>query len=204
MPDWVFDPSVGTYRDPKGHPRTYATVRKAYDKRIAEAKTSMQGHGSAYGSGDLTLAQFEAAMRADIKRLHVQGRILGAGGKAATTKSDYGKVGAAIKKEYKYLRGFVQDIEDERHTEAGIINRAGQYAGSNAIRQFEAARLAVMDKAGYSEMRYAGPDDGATCATCSERLSRGWVPLDEPDFEIGDSECKSGCRHTIEYRKGGE
>lgn len=205
MPDptpWRFDPSVGTYRDPKGDPRTYKAIRDAFDLRVDDAKTAMRAHGAAYNAGDITLAQFETRMRADIKRLHVQGRVLGVGGRAAATKSDYGRAGADIKKEYRYLRGFVKDIEDGRHTAAGIEDRAGKYAGANAINGFEQGRRGVMRGAGYGEMRFAGPDDADTCVTCQDKLARGWVSIDDGGLSVGDGECMNACRHTIEYRKG--
>lgn len=205
MPDstWIFDPSVGTYRDPKGHPRSYTTVRAALDKRVADAKETLRAHGAAQAAGDATLAEFEKRMRAEIKTLHVQARVLGVGGKNAATKSDYGKAGAAIKKEYRYLRGFVQDIEDGRHTAAGIEDRASKYAGANAINGFEDGRKGVMRGAGYTEVRFAGPDDARTCNTCRDRIRRGWVPIGDGGMVIGDSECADSCRHTLEYRKGG-
>lgn len=199
---WTFDPAVGAYRDPRGHPRSYRSIRDAFDLRVTDAGAAMRGLAADFNAGTITLDEFERRMRAEIKRLHVQGRVLGAGGKAATTKSDYGKAGAVIKKEYRYLRGFVGDIESGRHTAAGIENRAGKYAGSNAIEQFEQGRRGVMTRAGYTEMRFAGPDDAGTCATCQQRLARGWVPIDDGDMTIGDSECRNACRHSVEYRKG--
>lgn len=202
MPDWRFDPAVGTYRDPKGNPRSYAVVRAAFDKRVAASGEAMRGHAVDFNAGKITLAEFEKRMRAEVKVLHVQGRVLGVGGKASATKSDYGKAGHGIKGEYRYLRGFVKDIEDGRHTAAGIEDRAGKYAGSNAIRQFEDGRKGVMRGAGYTEMRFAGPDDDRTCTTCRDRIARGWVSIEDDGLEIGDSECMSSCRHTLEYRKG--
>lgn len=199
---WTFDPSVGTYRDPKGDPRSYRVIRDAFDLRVTDAGAAMRGHAADFNAGTITLREFETRMRADIKRLHVQGRVLGAGGRAATTKSDYGSAGAAIKKEYKYLRGFVGDIESGRHTAAGIENRAGKYAGANAIEGFEQGRRGVMRGAGYAEMRFAGPDDADTCVTCQDKLGRGWVPIDDGGLSVGDGECRNACRHTIEYRKG--
>lgn len=195
---------MGRYRDPQGHVRTYKDVRAAFDQRVAGSRGVMQDLGRRYADGKIDLATFERSMRAEIKRLHVEGRVLGAGGKAMTTKADYGRAGASIKAEYRYLRGFVADIENGRHSPEGIVNRSGLYAGSNAIRQFEDGRNRVLRAAGYDQMRYEGPDDEATCQTCAQRMARGWVPADDPDMEIGDSECGANCRHTIEYRRSQE
>lgn len=200
---WTFSPSMGRYRDPKGKVHNYADVRKVFDLRVADTRTTMQDLGRRYSDGKIDLATFERSMRAEIKRLHVEGRVLGVGGRAMATKSDYGKTGASIKAEYRYLRGFVADIESGRHSPEGIVNRAGLYSGSNAIQQFEDGRQGVMIRAGYGQKRFAGPDDDRTCGDCRDKLARGWVDADDPDMAIGDSSCGSNCRHTIEYRRGG-
>lgn len=202
MPDWTFDPRVGAYRDPNGQARDLAAVRRAFDLRIEASRESMRGHARDLAAGRIDAKAFEQRMRDDIRRIHVEGRVLGVGGREMATARDYGRTGAEIKKEYRYLSGFVQDIEDGRHTPAGIEARASKYAGANAIQEFEAGRLGVMVDAGYTEKRFAGPNDAVTCSTCAARLARGWVPIEEPGFTVGDSECQSSCRHQLEYRRG--
>lgn len=201
MPDWTFDPRVGAYRDPAGQARDLASVRQAFDLRVETSRESMRQHGRDLAAGRIDAKAFEQRMRDDIRRIHVEGRVLGVGGREMATSSDYGKTGQAIKNEYRYLSGFMKDIEDGRHTPAGIEARASQYAGSNAIQQFEAGRLGVMIEAGYTQKRFAGPADDATCPECLARVRKGWVPIDAPGFTIGDSTCQSACRHRLEYRK---
>lgn len=200
MPDWTFDPRVGAYRDPNGQARDLAAVRRAFDLRIEASRESMRGHARDLAAGRIDAKAFEQRMRDDIRRIHVEGRVLGVGGREMATSSDYGKTGNAIKQEYRYLSSFVQDIEDGRHTPAGIEARASKYAGANAIQQFEAGRLGVMTEAGYTQARRVAVGDAGTCDTCRTHAAAGWVALDEV-APIGDDQCQSNCRCVIEFRR---
>lgn len=200
MPDWTFDPRVGAYRDPAGQARDLAAVRRAFDLRVEASRETMRGHARDLAAGRIDAKAFEQRMRDDIRRIHVEGRVLGVGGREMATARDYGRTGAEIKKEYRYLSGFVRDIEDGRHTPAGIEARASKYAGANAIQEFEAGRLGVMTEAGYTQARRVAVNDAGTCDTCRAHAARGWVAL-EAVAPIGDDECQASCRCVIEFRR---
>lgn len=200
MADWTFDPRVGAYRDPAGQARDLAAVRRAFDLRVEASRETMRGHARDLAAGRIDAKAFEQRMRDDIRRIHVEGRVLGVGGREMATARDYGRTGAEIKKEYRYLSGFVRDIEDGRHTPAGIEARASKYAGANAIQEFEAGRLGVMTEAGYTQARRVAVNDAGTCDTCRAHAARGWVAL-EAVAPIGDDECQASCRCVIEFRR---
>jgi hypothetical protein len=204
MPGWTFAPRIGAYRDPDGQAHTLAAVREAVDARVAASQENMRSMARDYTQGRISLVRFEGLMRDEIKTLHVQTRVIGVGGPDMVTQSDYGKAGHAIRDEYAYLHGFVADIEAGRHSDAGIEDRAGKYAGASAINEFEDGRRGVMAAQGFDLKRRVGPNDAHTCEECAAEIAQGWVDIEEPGWEIGDTTCQSNDRCTIEYSRSSD
>lgn len=200
--DWSFDPATAEYVGDGGDRTGLDRMRAVMDSHTDIMRGRMQQHAASLVDGRITPAEFERRMRADIKMLHVQGRILGAGGRAQMTQSEWGKTGYKLRGEYRYLGGFARDIEAGRMSPAGIIDRAGKYAGSSAVDQFEEARRGASKAAGYTEKRRLAFNDAGTCSTCRDEAARGWVGIDEPGFRIGHTACQSRDRCVIEYRRG--
>lgn len=200
--DWSFDPDAAEYVNARtGARQSLGDQRAVLDAHVDAVRVRMQQHAASLVDGRLTPDQFEARMRTDIRALHIQARILGAGGRDQMTQSEWGKTGYKLRGEYRYLNAFVRDIEAGRMSPAGIIDRAGKYAGSSAVDQFEEARRGAQKRAGYTEKRRIAANDAGTCSTCRAEAARGWVPIDEPGFRIGHTQCQSRDRCTIEYRR---
>lgn len=201
--DWTFSPHGAEHVHRDGTRLPLAQMRPVMDQHVDALRGRMQRHARDLAEGRITPEVFEGRMRSDIQALHIHGRLLGAGGRAQMSQSEWGKVGQRLRQEYRYLNGFVRDIEAGRMTPAGIIDRAGKYAGSAAVDQFEEARRGAQKRAGYTEKRRIALNDEGTCSTCRDEAARGWVPIDEPGFRIGHTQCQSRDRCTIEYRREG-
>ena len=202
--DWSFDPATAEHVSRETGKRIpIGDMRPVFDDHVRAVRSRVQMNAASLVDGRINAAEFERRMRADVKALHIQGRLLGVGGRDQMTQSEWGKVGYKLRGEYRYLGGFVRDIEAGRLSDAGIIDRAGKYAGSSAVDQFEEARRGAQKKAGYTEKRRIAANDAGTCSTCREEAARGWVGIDEPGFRIGHTSCQSRDRCTIEYRRAG-
>jgi len=98
-------------------------------------------------AGRITIGQWEERMKVEIKALHSSTAVIGKGGWDEMTQSDWGKVGAAVKSQYRYLHGFAETISDKRdeislkaiqarsrmYGNAGVntaaVAQAGEFAG---------------------------------------------------------------------------
>lgn len=120
--------SVNRYRDSAtGRYVSRATVLD-YVERIAQAGSDKAAaYAALVANGELSAADFGLRMRAELKQAYIQEYILGRGGRDAMTPSDWGAIGAMLRKEYNLLNGFVADIEAGNLSEAQIRARANLY-----------------------------------------------------------------------------
>jgi len=80
-------------------------------------------------TGDVTIGQWEETMRRMIREMHSSVAAISKGGWDNMDYSDWGKLGAWVKKQYKYLHGFAEDIDANRETISlgAIDSRARMY-----------------------------------------------------------------------------
>jgi hypothetical protein len=120
-------------------------------------------------SGRITLGMWEEDMRTRL-RIHLTGAaMIGKGDHENMTHSDWGRVGAHLKKQYQWLHGFSQAIYDNRETisEEAIRARSHLYA--------DAANTVATDiQAGdlRDQLPYL-PGDGST--ECLNRCGCAWM-----------------------------
>ena len=133
----------------------------------------------------ISLAQWEKAMATAIKDLHVTSAVIAKGGDwAAMTQADWGRVGAEIKKEYRYLHKFAESIAEKvakgEDLTTALHARAKLYGESAAMDTFSRVLLAEAG-APLGEMP-AWPGD----FECNGRCGCSWSPpeLTEQGWEI--------------------
>jgi hypothetical protein len=131
-------------------------------------------------SGRITLGMWESDMRTRL-RIHLTGAgMIGKGDHENMTPSDWGRIGAHLKKQYRWLHGFSQAIYDKRQTIslAAIKARAHLYA--------EAASTVATDiQAGElrGKLPYI-PGDGSTA--CLQQCRCIWsLSITEENREKG-------------------
>jgi len=127
-------------------------------------------------TGRITLAYFEEEMRTQIRLLHTGMGAIGKGSWKAMTSSDWGRVGNVIKKQYRWLHGFAQDIYDRRETitEGQIAWRARLYGDAGA---YTATIIGAGDVTDFLPWI---PRDGST--ECLNRCRCEWLlSEDDPD-----------------------
>jgi hypothetical protein len=199
-PTYTWDERAGRYRGPGGRFVAQEEVHRALNEVIDQSAKEMKAAALLFREGDLSLSEWQLLMEREIKNTHLASAAAAVGGWAQMTQSDYGRVGAEIKAQYQYLRGFVQDIQQGITLDGRFINRVGLYieAGRATLALFEKLRNKAR---GMSEERnLLGVAEHCTGAgSCTEQTGLGWVPIGTL-LPIGQRLCRVKCKCAIEYR----
>jgi len=200
MPD-VFnhDPRTGTYRNvTTGRFISNAEVRAVVDVLADNAAIHNHILTQALRNDQITLAEWQTRMLANIKASHVAAGVAAHGGRGAMTPADWGFIGHEIRGQYGYLRDFANGIAAGTIPLDGRLPvRAAMY-GSHSRVMFETVRARDDASRGYDEERnYLHADE--SCPDCTA-LSGQWVPLGTLT-PIGMRQCLANCKCTIARRK---
>lgn len=151
-------------------------------------------------NGEITVAQWQTAMREFIRVIHREAAGIAMGGMQNVTQSQWGYVGSLVKKQYAYLDNFANDIlsNPQAWLNGRLLVRMNLYERA-AWGTFEQLIKRQMKAMGYDEeRRVLGTADH--CKGCLEQAGRGWQPIGSLD-EIGAEECVTNCHCIFEYRK---
>jgi hypothetical protein len=184
---YIWDEKTRTFRLPDGTQLTPMNVRAFVDIAVEAAKSEARSIAARFAAGEISIPDFELAMRALIKNEHLALAMIAEGGRDQMTLSDFGKVGAILRDQYGYLANFARQLErDEITLGDGFLARAESYAafGTTVYERFvmdgmiEAGMTEVMNLLGAAERH---------CDECEE-LSDEWMPIDDMP-PIGSREC---------------
>lgn len=127
------------------------------DDLIAAQKNTVTDLAEQVANGEITLNQWILSMRGEIKDTFLSEYMLGHGGRNSMTPSDWGRLGAMILAQYKFLDGFASDIAAGKYTQAAVAARARMYmeAASQAFERGNALSRGLPDLPAY-------PGDGST------------------------------------------
>lgn len=202
VPDqFVWKPNVGRYFD---------LGKKAY---LAESKVGslvnayqeqrvipyLAGRTERMLEGRLSLGKWQRQVAAELRDAYRVQLLAGRGGRAAATPSDWGRLGAMLKREYKALDNFAAQIKAGMLSEAEIKARITLY-GKGTTSAFEVGRRAAKEEAGYAYMRRR-TTSGEVCVDCVGYAAQGWQPMGTLPPPGVDSVCGHNCRCKVEYRK---
>lgn len=195
LTEYVFDIPSDRYREVStGRYVAWSQVRQQIDKVLDSRSSVMQGLTRDLSNGKISLETWLRSMAQEIKTSHLLASIAANGGIERMTFADYGKVGAQIKKQYKYLRNFGKQIESgDQKLDGRAVVRSGLYAQS-ARGEYEQIRR---HHHGGEERRVLHARE--SCNDCISYAARGWQPVGSLPA-IGESECGVHCRCTFEFR----
>lgn len=150
--------------------------------------------------GTLTIPEWEAAMRDMLRREFTAAMELAKGGRENITQSDWGYMGAQLKKQYEFLGNFAKDIaaNPDKWMSGRLDARMSLYgeSGYGALQDFR--RREFIEQGFDEEMRVLG--DAEHCPGCLEQSGKGWQPIGTLD-PIGAEECLTRCKCVFEYRR---
>ena len=206
---WTWDPNTLRYREAEtGRFLGRAAVREYVAQSVAASANHTAHLAERAATGSLSPADWYEAMRAEIKGEYIRQYTLGIGGREQMTKSDWGKLGSQVQEQYKYLKGFRDEVAAGNLTEAQIAARAAMYSNS-AREAFETGNAKAQKKAGNDEVKWTVDAEAEHCGDCLEFAALGWQLVEDDPFDgaepgDGSTECLTGCKCFKEYRKATE
>lgn len=197
---WQFDTASRRFRSTESGKYLSRQQAVALRDRFTDlAKERAAALATDLKAGTLDAAGWERSMRALAKSVHVDMALLGRGGRPQMMPADWGRVGAALKSQYRYLGAFADQAGEL--TEAQVAARAGMYvaAATNTYERASAAAAGVPDLPAYPgddcegmancrcfweivetedgwECTWHVVGDEGTCEPCAEH-GREWAPL---------------------------
>lgn len=137
MPDtpiWEWNPKTKEYENTQTG--TKVTPKELFDLRqqfVDSQKSVLDGMSEKLRKGNITLEQYETAVKDSIRKTYNVMYCAGAGGRNNMTPSDWGKIGAMLKDQYGqngFLKGFMEQIASGNLSQAQINARMNLYLKS--------------------------------------------------------------------------
>lgn len=140
---YLWETASRRFRDVEsGRWLSHGTVTGLRNAFAAEQRTWADVAAAALGRRDWTVRRWELEVRDRLKRVYLGEYLLGRGGKQAMTAADYGRVGAMLRDQYAYLRGFALEVQAGTLSEAQVAVRTQLYH-EGAIEAFERGKAAA-------------------------------------------------------------
>jgi len=170
-------------------------------------KSLAQEWARAAANGDMSVQAWHQAMRDEIRKNVIEQYLAGRGGTGPMTKAEYGRIGAVIKEQYKWLDRFAAQMEAGEVSEGAAANRARMYINSAWEANERAYRIAA-EVAGMKRVRWVWNPEAEHCDDCEDLNNSGWHPVNPWPFKngrkdmypgSGDTICLTSCRCFLEY-----
>lgn len=199
LPHYRYDRERSTYIGPGGRDVSQQEVMDLLRKELSEHAGRMGSLLLSASQGGWSPALLETAVATDLKFAYLQNAALGAGGWANLTFSDYGRIGAHLRQEYGYLRGFLAEVTGGELTDAQITARIDMYLGAarSMLYEAEGAHLVAMNGFIWLERRHLNLSD-RTCEDCKIFASVGWQRVGVLPPPGQDSQCRGNCKCDLE------
>jgi hypothetical protein len=174
-------------------------VENLTEQAISQVGTDISTIGQLLVDKKITIQTWYDQTREAIKLAHTWSYMLGGGGQANLDQSDYGRIGAEVKRQDGFLRQFAEDLRNNTVSEAQFNNRLNLYVNA-ADNTYEIARNASHSKAGYLwERRKRTKSD--SCPSCIFYENLGWRTINSLPNPGQKCECHSNCGCYKEFSK---
>jgi len=143
-PVYTWDNNVKRYRK-QGRFVSQDEVFKYRDKYLEGETEINRQNATQLFDRQITIGQFEDAIRDSLKRVYTVQFMLAKGGRAQMTQRDWGALGQILREQYHYLRNkFIADLVSGKYTIDQldlVINRMGLYIQNSSQQAFERGNL---------------------------------------------------------------
>jgi hypothetical protein len=201
MSRYQWNPSAGAggrYRDTRtGRFVAGSVVRKELDAYLVASDNVAKALAGQLRDRAISLADWELAMRAEIKRTHLNAIALERGGWANMRPADFGRSGQIIREQYGYLSRMANDIATGKQRLDGTLDRRARLyieAGRNSMYRSKAANMSA--KVTHQRSIRTKRDSCWQCVDLDRRVFR----INDPSFPLpGRRVCLHNCGCHIEY-----
>jgi hypothetical protein len=198
---YTWDKATRKYHDDKGKPISQGEVRRRGLRVVNKSKEAMGKLSEAFNEGAITFEEWAVGMREGVKASHSAMVQLAYGGKDQMGPMERGRLGAVIRDQYKYLGGFLLEVETGQVEGDGLRARAEMYAEAS-WGSHESSVAAREKAAGATEERSFMEPEATHCQDCFDEASKGWVPIGSLT-PIGERQCLARCQCNMEFRERG-
>lgn len=201
--EFEFDKQSQRYRIKSGTGKGQFIGKAAVDsltrKAVKQVQADMMTIGKLLIDRKISLGTWEEATAKTIKQQTVLQYAIGKGGVAQLSSRDYGIIGAKLKAQYGFLRGFSEDLKAGKLSEAQFWARLKLYAAATSG-AYEAGREESHKAADYRwEKRIRNARE--SCNDCIGYAARGWQAIGSLPNRGEKCACKSNCQCSKEYSK---
>lgn len=197
MAEWRWSAGARRYQGPDGRFLSAADTAELRNDFLGKQREAMLELGRKLGADEITVPQFERAMRERIKLSTTTEFVYGRGGRQAMTPEDRQAIAELVKAQHVYLNDFAKAAADGQLSAAQIQNRAGMYA-SAGIHAHASGEAAAWEGSDHEELNVRGAS-AQPCDECPVLSARGWVAGGSLPLP-GSRECASRCRCHLERR----
>jgi hypothetical protein len=195
MPTWVWDPDQRVYRQSEGGLTLGERQLRPALRLLLQSQTERSRELTGQLANNLiAVPEWEFEMRRVVKDAFGSSYLLSRGGRNAMQPSDWGRLGAMVKRQYRYLNQYAQDIAAAGLTRDRALARSDLYITAGR-QSYQRGKLAT-----YSELPRIPrvPGDGSTSCLVScrceleiEDTNSGWNVY---WLDLGDDRECQDCR----------
>lgn len=197
---FTYDERTGRYRTTSGRFVPQTAVRRALERRVEAAGRDMQRLAEQLRSGQITTTAWRERMRIAMRDTHLFSSAVVRGGWQQMTPADFGRVGARMKEQLRFLDKFAAQIDAGLPLD-GRFNRRAQLYALAARQTAHRTETTVAQTRGFDEERNI-LQAGESCegnGSCVAESARGWVPVGTL-IPIGGRLCLGRCRCVRQLR----
>jgi len=130
-PLWTWDDKAQRYRETaSGRFIGIERMNELRGQFISQQKNVLESLTDSYYNGSLTLQKYHKQTREIIKDTYIDLYAMGAGGRKNLSARDWGRIGAMLKEQYKYLDNLMAQIERGEISPAQAAARLNMYLNS--------------------------------------------------------------------------
>ena len=176
---------------------SWLDVRRDIDKYIDSSNKVVDGLANQLRNREISLAEWQTAMRDNMRAMHRNTAMAAKGGRAQMTQADWGRVGQELRFQYGKLDNFAKQIASGEVKLDGRINWRAKLYGEASRGTHEQEKRSMSSMKGLTEeMRILHSKE--SCNGCQKNAGF-WAPIGTLP-KIGSQDCATSCLCTFDFR----